>query len=207
MRCLTSDELSSGLLPTVWESTRRLIRRQVVSQFWSLDKWRGYHFAKISPEYIWQGTLEDIAPTLDFLHAPGAISVHGGLWSATSLEPGPSGLKSNTLPTRLTRPQYLFRTGLFDCFLALEVLTFSVGPVFLVSVGHLLYIFLSDQSFSLLLLFKLGTAAWPIFFYFTVSSGLLPNRSVLLLLDAYTWIPSLGPAILMVIGFVQREID
>ena len=50
--------------------------------------------------------LEDIAPTTD---VPGALNVHGGLWSATSLEPGPSGLKSNALPTRLTRPRELLK--------------------------------------------------------------------------------------------------
>ena len=34
-------ELRTGLLPTVWESTRRLIRRQLVSQFWSLQNFFG----------------------------------------------------------------------------------------------------------------------------------------------------------------------
>ena len=50
-----------------------------------------------------QGTWRTLHPRR-ILHAPGAISVHGGLWLVTSLEPGPSGLKSNALPTRLTRP-------------------------------------------------------------------------------------------------------
>ena len=35
---LTSDELRSGLLPTDWNSTQSLISRQLISQFWSLDK-------------------------------------------------------------------------------------------------------------------------------------------------------------------------
>ena len=30
---LTSDELRSGFLPTVWDLTRRLIWRQMISQF------------------------------------------------------------------------------------------------------------------------------------------------------------------------------
>ena len=42
----------------------------------------------------------DIAPTTDFK----CTKCHGGLWSATSLETGPSGLRSNARLTRLTRP-------------------------------------------------------------------------------------------------------
>ena len=45
---LTLDELRSELLPMARESTRRLIQRQLVSQFRSLDKWRDHHFAKVS---------------------------------------------------------------------------------------------------------------------------------------------------------------
>ena len=37
-----------------------------LSQFWSLDKWRGHHFAKIPLEVLLTGNLEDIAPTTDF---------------------------------------------------------------------------------------------------------------------------------------------
>ena len=53
-----SNELSRGLLPTVWDSIRRLIRRQVVSQFWSLDKWRIHHFAKVPSEVLFHRKLE-----------------------------------------------------------------------------------------------------------------------------------------------------
>ena len=52
VKCLTSDELLGGLLPTVWESSQRLIERQYISQIWSLDKWRGHHFAKVPPRGI-----------------------------------------------------------------------------------------------------------------------------------------------------------
>ena len=67
---LTSDELCSGLLPTIWESGQispwiRLIRRQRVPQFWSLGKWRLHHFAKLFPNCL-AGNLEDITPTTDF---------------------------------------------------------------------------------------------------------------------------------------------
>ena len=55
--CLTSEELWSGLLPTIWGPTRRLIRRQLVSQIWSLDKWRGHHFARVSPEVLLTGII------------------------------------------------------------------------------------------------------------------------------------------------------
>ena len=48
------------------DSIRRLIRRQLVSQFWSLDKWRGYHFAKVPPVILLTGNSEDIAPTTYF---------------------------------------------------------------------------------------------------------------------------------------------
>ena len=100
VRCLKSGELRNGLLPAAWESTRR---RQLVSQFWSLDKWRGHQFAKVPQEILLRGNLEDIAPTVDFTctRPTTALSVDGDLWSATSLESGPSGLKSNALPTRL----------------------------------------------------------------------------------------------------------
>ena len=50
--CFTSDQLCSVLLPTVRESTKRLIRRQFGSQFWSLEKWTGHHFVKVNPRGI-----------------------------------------------------------------------------------------------------------------------------------------------------------
>ena len=64
--CLTSEKLHNELFLSVWESTRRLIRRQLVSQFWSLGKWRGHHFAKVPPEVLLTGNLKDIVPTTDF---------------------------------------------------------------------------------------------------------------------------------------------
>ena len=63
-----------------------LILRQVVS----------HHFAKIPPEVLLTGNLEGIAPDPRLiLHAPSALSVHGGLKSAVSLGPGPFRLKSD----------------------------------------------------------------------------------------------------------------
>ena len=54
---LTSDELRCGLLQPVWDLDRRLIRRQLVSQFWYLDKWGVHHFAKILPEVLFDRKL------------------------------------------------------------------------------------------------------------------------------------------------------
>ena len=44
------ERATQWLLLTVREWTRRLFRRQLVSQFWSLDKWRVHHFVKVSLE-------------------------------------------------------------------------------------------------------------------------------------------------------------
>ena len=76
------DELCSGLLPTVWDSTWRLhsgdtwssilILRQLASPSLCQGTHRGI---------IWQGTWRTLRPRL-ILHAPGAsISLHIGLYS------------------------------------------------------------------------------------------------------------------------------
>ena len=74
---LTSDELGSGLLPTVWDSARRLIRKQLVLQFWSLNKWPVHNFAKVPPEVLFDRERGGHC-TRDWFHIH-QVPLHGDL--------------------------------------------------------------------------------------------------------------------------------